>query len=248
MSLDLASEIPPQLPENYVQFDLQLVESRLQGRSDFLEGFVISIDLPSDFSRDRVSRETLADLIRSRPISGVLNYPDGKKTRIEFEIVRHRGADDVYMKSTLGYFLWEYVTVRDDTLSFAFNWWYCPPATQTDLDILAMACGLLSNPAHWHKEDDRKCQKDIDSGIWSLFCALRHSSTTCAGEYNHHNTAVQTVRFVIDDLKPEHNYGHTLMDYNNDPETSHGDILLLLNESTRRIQVELLGRDNRTDG
>jgi hypothetical protein len=236
--------IPADLPEDYVRFDLRLRENKLQGESDSLEGFVISMEIPIELARSSLDREALLDLSRSRPVSGELDYPDGRRTRIEYEVVNHRGIDEIYMKSTLGYFLWEYLAVQDDVVSFAFDWWYCPPATQTDLDILNMAQRFLSTPEHWHKEDDRKCQKGIDSGRWSLFCALKHASIESAGEYNHHNTAMQTVRFLIDEFKPDHGYDHTLMDYNNDAETSHGDILTLLEEAKRRIQAELSGRNS----
>ena len=48
------------------------------------------------------------------------------------------------------------------------------------------------------------------------------------GEYNHHNTTMQTVRFVIDDVIPDHGFEHTLMDYNNSPSTKYENILHVL--------------------
>jgi hypothetical protein len=61
------------------------------------------------------------------------------------------------------------------------------------------------------------------------------------GEYNHHNTAIQTARFVIDELIPNHGFAHTLMDYNNAPSTRHGDILHVLELSNKRIQQTDIG-------
>ena len=59
------------------------------------------------------------------------------------------------------------------------------------------------------------------------------------GEYNHHNTAMQTVRFVIDDIIPNHGFDHTLMDYNNAIYTTHKDILKILSIAEERIKQEL---------
>jgi hypothetical protein len=59
------------------------------------------------------------------------------------------------------------------------------------------------------------------------------------GEYNHHNTAMQTARSVIDELVPDHGYEHTLKDFNDAPSTEHGDILHVLKLSKKRIQQEL---------
>jgi hypothetical protein len=64
------------------------------------------------------------------------------------------------------------------------------------------------------------------------------------GEYNHHNTVMQTVRFVIDDLIPDHGFEHTLMDFNNAPSTAHKDILNVLHLAEERISKELQNPNN----
>ena len=154
-------------------------------------------------------------------------------------MVNHRGKDEIYMKTSLGYFLWEYVEIRENKIVFAIYWWYCPPAQEVDLKILEQAEQLLSNSANWHQKDDRSCDDDIESNLFSLFCALKHASIELAGEYNHHNTAMQTVRFVIDELVPQHGFEHTLRDYNNAPSTRHGDILHCLRLAKERIKAQL---------
>jgi hypothetical protein len=58
-------------------------------------------------------------------------------------------------------------------------------------------------------------------------------------EYNHHSTALQTVRFVIDDLIPDHGFEHTLMDYNNSLSTQHKDILRILEIAEEKIRKEI---------
>lgn len=70
-------------------------------------------------------------------------------------------------------------------------------------------------------------------------CALKHASIATMGEYNHHNTAMQTLRFFIDELVPGHGFAHTLMDFNNAAATSHADILEVLGLAREHIEVEL---------
>ena len=98
---------------------------------------------------------------------------------------------------------------------------------------------LLADSTNWHKNDDRKCENDIESNQWSLFCALKYASIEEMGEYNHHNTAMQTVRFVIDETLPNHGFEHTLMDYNNSPSTEHEDILRVIEIAKKRIKQEI---------
>lgn len=229
-----------ELPDDYLPFTMHQLEDKLEGESEFLKGFKISMNVSRELLENGLSIETIFSLVRSQNVTGILTYPDGKTTRIEYEIVHHRETEDIYMKSSLGYFLWEYMSIQNGKLSFAIYWWYCPPATEVDLEIVEMAEKLLTDSSHWHKDDDRDCENDIESNQWSLFCALKHSSMEKTGEYNHHNTAIQTARFVIDELIPDHKFAHTLMDYNNAPSTRHGDILHVLELSKKRIKQELL--------
>jgi len=110
---------------------------------------------------------------------------------------------------------------------------------KVDLETLEMTEQLLADATNWHKKDDRKCENDIESSRWSLFCALKYASIKKMGEYNHHNTAMQTVRFVIDDLIPDHGFEHTLMDYNNLLSTEHKDILSVVRIAKERIKKEI---------
>lgn len=228
-----------ELPEDYLPFTLYQFDDKLEGSSEYLEGFKISMDISRELLEDGLNIDTIFSLIRNQTITGTVTYPDGRTTQIQYEIVRHRDSDDIYMKSSLGYFLWEYISVEDDALELAIYWWYCPPATEVDLEILDMAEQLLADPDNWHQNDDRECTDDIESNRWSLFCALKYASIEKMGEYNHHNTAMQTVRFLIDDLVPNHGYEHTLMDYNNASSTKHIDILNLLKIAQEQIRQEI---------
>ncbi len=227
------------LPDNYLQFILSRQTDRLEGASEYLEGFKISMDIPPELLEIGLDIKTLISLVRNQEITGTLTYPNGKTFQIKYEVVRHRGTEDIYMKTTLGYFLWEMLNIQDDKVVFAIYWWYCPPANKFDLETLEMTEQLLADSTNWHNNDDRKCDDDVESNHWSLFCALKHASIEKMGEYNHHNTAMQTVRFVIDDLIPNHGFEHTLMDYNNASSTKHGDILRILEIAKERIKKEI---------
>lgn len=230
------------LPDDHFEFSLDILDDRLEGRSKDLKGFVVSMNLPIEFLKKEFNVTELIALIRNQEINGTLRYPKsfgGKKTEIKYEIVMHRGVEEIYMKSSLGYFLWEHIRIQKDRLLFVINWWYTPPARKVDLEILELAQRLLADPRNWHKKDKRKCNNDIKNNRWSLFCALKYASITKMGEYNHHNTAMQTVRFVIDDLIPNHGFNHTLMDYNNAQTTTHRDILNVLTLAEDRINKEI---------
>lgn len=228
-----------ELPDNYLKFTLDRKNDHFEGQSEYLEGFQISMNIPTRLLKKGFNEKDLISLIKNQEITGTLTYPNRKTSEIRYEVVRHRETEDIYMKTTLGYFLWEYAAVQNNEIAFIIYWWYCPPAQKVDLDILKMTEQLLANPANWHKNDDRKCEDDIKSNKWSLFCALKHASMELTGEYNHHNTAMQTVRFVIDDLIPNHGFEHTLMDFNNAPSTTHKDILNVLHMAKERISKEL---------
>ena len=158
------------LPDDYLQFSLTIFDDRLEGTSKQLEGFSLSMDVPEEFLKREFNIEDLMALVRNQEIRGTLRYPSssgsihaGKTTEIKYEIVRHRNGEDIYMKTSLGYFLWEHINIQNGILSFAINWWYCPPARIVDLEALEMAEQLLADPAHWHQNDDRKCDNDIES-------------------------------------------------------------------------------------
>jgi len=195
--------------------------------------------LPKSSLDDGVNKEKLFAIVRNQRIMGTLTYPNGKVTEIEYEVVDHRGFEDIYMKTTLGYFLWEMLEIGDNELSFAIYWWYCPPVRKVDLEALEMAEQLLADSANWHKTDDRRCEDDIANNKWSLFCAIKYASIQKMGEYNHHNTAMQALRLTIDEFMPNHGFEHTLMDFNNLPETTHHDILTVIDMAKKRIRDEL---------
>jgi len=101
-----------------------------------------------------------------------------------------------------------------------------------DVQILKRANDILSSESVWSKEDDRKCQDDIESNKYSLFCALYKASVDIVGEYDHRKPGLQQVRWIIDDQYKERLAGHRLMDFNNHVKTNFDEIKNLLQEST----------------
>jgi hypothetical protein len=234
-----------ELPDDYLPFSFHVADGKLAGESEYLEGFTFSMDLPEGFMEKPLEKERLFAVIKSQNVTGTLTYPNGRNTKIEYEMVNHRGFEDIYMKTTLGYFLWEMLEIGDNEVFFAIYWWYSPPARQVDLDALEMAEQLLVDSANWHKMDDRQCEDDIANDKWSLFCAIKYASIQKMGEYNHHNTAMQALRLTIDELMPGHGFEHTLMDYNNSPSTTHADILGVINKAKKRIEEQLRNAEHK---
>ena len=230
------------LPDNHLLFTLSRVNGGFQGANDHLTGFTLSVDFSQGIPASPLNLPTLMEAVRRGEVMGVLTYPTGATTPIVYDVARHRGMEDIYMKTTLGYFLWESAVVRDDEVSFAIDWWYTPPARRVDVAAVAMAERLLADSVNWHKRDDRECEDDRANDKWSLFCALKHASMETMGEYNHHNTAMNTVRFIIDELVPNHGFEHPLMDYNNAVSTTHEDILQLLARATERLEQAIAAR------
>lgn len=225
--------------DNYIEYSMDLFKDKLEGSSVQLEGFKISMNIPQGYFKDGLDYHSLISLIQNRKVNGSLTSVNGKSSEIRYEVVPHKDSLAILMKTITGWFLWEKTEVESQKLKFIFNWWYCPPATLMDLEILNHAKSLLTDSTCWHKNDDRICEDDEANNSWSLFCALKYASINIMKEYNHHNTVMQTVRFVINDLMPNNEFGHALMDYNNLASTSHNDIIKVIELAKTRIQIEL---------
>jgi hypothetical protein len=232
---------PGSLAENHLLFTLHRVEGGFRGGAhDFLTKYAVSLEFRHGIPGSPLTLPALLEAIRRGEVTGVVTDPEGATTPIFFEIVRHRGPEEIYMKTSLGYFLWERVAVRDDEVSFDVDWFYTPPVREQDVEVVAMAQRLLADPTHWHKRDDRDCEEDQANEDWSLFCALKQASSEIMGEYNHHNPAMTTVRIIIYELGPDPPYEHPLMDYNNAAATTHDDILHLLATARKRLSQAAL--------
>jgi hypothetical protein len=111
------------------------------------------------------------------------------------------------------------------------------PVDRQDLMILDSANVQLTGPLVWDRADDRKCEPQDET--YSLYCALYFGSLDTIGEYQHRRTAMQEVRFAIEDATGGRDFEHRLMDFNNLPETSFDDIKGVIKTATERVQDRL---------
>ena len=107
-----------------------------------------------------------------------------------------------------------------------------------DLKILQRADSILSDQTKWNKQDDRKCDDDIASGKYSLFCSLYKASTEITGEYEHRRSSMQLVRFTLEKYENGRVINHRLMDWNNHPDTTFEEIKKVLKESIDEIKEQ----------
>ncbi|MFC1502687.1 hypothetical protein ACFL6A_04685 [bacterium] len=70
------------LPDNYIPFTLYILNDRLEGASEFLEGFKISMDIPHELLKNGLDIKTLTSFVRNQEITGILTYPNEKTSQI----------------------------------------------------------------------------------------------------------------------------------------------------------------------
>ncbi len=105
----------------------------------------------------------------------------------------------------------------------------------TDLKIVQRANLILSDSLKWNKQDDRKCDDDIATGKYSLFCCLYKASMEIAGEYIHRRPAIEVVRFTVERYENGRVREHRLMDWNNHAATTFAEVKKVLNESIEEV-------------
>jgi len=111
------------------------------------------------------------------------------------------------------------------------------PVDRQDLMILDSANVRLSDPLVWDHAHDRTCEPQDET--YSLYCALYFGSMDTIGEYQHRRTAMQEVRFAIEDATGGRDFEHRLMDFNNLSETSFDDIKGVIKTASERVQGRL---------
>jgi hypothetical protein len=111
------------------------------------------------------------------------------------------------------------------------------PVDEHDLRILDGAAALLADESHWNRHDTRECE--AKAATLSLFCALQKASIDVLGKYDHRRVALQEVRFAIEEVSGGREFEHRLMDFNNLPQTSIGDIRRVLAIARSRVAERL---------
>ena len=112
-----------------------------------------------------------------------------------------------------------------------------PPVSKADIQIVKRAREILSSPAEWNRADTRECP--AEEKTFSLYCALEKATEEVSAHFEHRGAAMQEARFVIDDIAPNRDYNHRLMDYNNDPTTTFADIQKVFTLLEARIAARL---------
>jgi hypothetical protein len=111
------------------------------------------------------------------------------------------------------------------------------PVDHQDLMILDSADARLSDTLVWDRADDRSCAEQDET--FSLFCSLYFGSMDTIGEYQHRRTALQEVRFAIEDATGGREFDHRMRDFNNLPETSFDDVKDIIKTARARVQNRL---------
>jgi hypothetical protein len=111
------------------------------------------------------------------------------------------------------------------------------PVDENDVRILDGAAALLADESRWNPHDTRECEAKATT--LSLFCALQKASVEVLGQYDHRRVALQEVRFAIEELSGGREFEHRLMDFNNLPETSIGDVRKVLAIARARVAERL---------
>lgn len=112
-----------------------------------------------------------------------------------------------------------------------------PPVTPADVQIVRRAREILDAPSKWNRADTRVCLPHANT--FSLYCALEKATNELTGKFEHRGAAMQQARFVIDEIAPQKNYHHRLMDYNNDPATTFGDVDIFFRKLQDRVAAQL---------
>lgn len=65
------------LPENHLLVTLEILDDKLVGANEYLNGFTVSMDLPPEYLKDGLDIESLMALVRNQEITGTLTYFNG---------------------------------------------------------------------------------------------------------------------------------------------------------------------------
>lgn len=104
----------------------------------------------------------------------------------------------------------------------------------SDLKIIQRADSILASQSIWNKQDDRECSDDISTGRYSLYCALYKASIEITGVYVHRKAAMQIVRFTLEKYENGRVKNHRLMDWNNHPDTTFGEVKKVLGNQSKK--------------
>ncbi len=143
--------------------------------------------------------------------------------------------DSLMISASFGWHPISNIEIKKETLRFDFDWSYRPVPREIDLRILERADRILSTNEKWDSRDDRNCKVDQENKKWSLYCAIYQASTDILNDFNHRSAALETIRNAINNLSPQRDYKHQIMDFNN--ESTFLDVKLLLKQSQESLAI-----------
>ena len=164
---------------------------------------------------------------------------NSQKGNFEFGIVKNNvdNSSNLLIKISFGWYPLLNISSIEDSLKFSIDWDYRPSPSKLDLEILTRTSEILKNESFWNNNDDRECNDDEENKKWSLYCALYSASVEVFGDFNHRNPALNIVRTTIQEITPDKEYRHRLMDFNN--QNSFKEIEELLERSITKLETML---------
>lgn len=108
-----------------------------------------------------------------------------------------------------------------------------PPLTAAEIRIVERVRGILDSPSKWDRASTQVCAADAQS--FGLYCAFEKASREVKGSFDGSGAAIDEVRSLIDHNK----YPARLVDYNNDPAVTFGDLQKLLQLVEERLVRQL---------
>jgi hypothetical protein len=135
------------------------------------------------------------------------------------------------LRSEYGWFNISGFSSDDLTVRFQMDTSHQVSPGPLDRAILERANALLSSPAVWNRADDRNCAPTATT--WSIYCATERATIEVTGAFHHRGPAMELLRQIVEERTEGRGYHHRLMDYNNDPATSLGDVHNIFAEALR---------------
>jgi hypothetical protein len=184
-------------------------------------------------------RTVQADLSRT----GVANRWLGKMQGVQpedptrFEVVPNAIGKGSVGRTPFGWFEISHMREADGKLKIEMNADRQVRPTRSDIAILERARQLLPNETVWNKNDNRQCppaQNKI-----SLFCALNQATVEISGGVHYRQPAAQAVREVLNTVDSRRIKTHRIMDFNNHPDTTLGEIHAILDTAKTRVARDL---------
>jgi hypothetical protein len=96
------------------------------------------------------------------------------------------------------------------------------------------AMNILSSDSVWNRADNRHCP--VTATKWPFTARAERTQIDVASGFHHRRPAGELVRETVDERAKARNYNHCMMDYNNDPTTTLGNVRSLFAEALARMK------------